>query len=154
MVAIKIFRLPDSDHNVALPARSMPHAAGIDLRANLKNDDRNEGLSIPARSRRLIPTGVAIVLPDGYEGQIRPRSGLALRRGITVLNSPGTVDSDYRGEVCVVLINHSDHEFVVGHGDRIAQLVVSKVERVTLELSEELPRSTRGKRGFGSTGTR
>jgi dUTP pyrophosphatase len=102
--------------------------------------------------RALIPTGLALEVPSGYEGQIRPRSGLALQNGVTVLNSPGTIDADYRGEIKVLLVNFGEHPFAVKRGARIAQLVVSRVERVVLLESDDLSSSARGSRGFGSTG--
>ena len=102
--------------------------------------------------RKLIPTGLFIALPIGYEVQIRPRSGLALKHGITVLNSPGTIDSDYRGEIGVILINLSHEKFIIKSGERIAQMVISKHEQVKWEVTESLPKSNRGEKGFGSTG--
>ncbi len=102
--------------------------------------------------RKLIPTGLFIALPQGYEAQIRPRSGLAIKYGITVLNSPGTIDSDYRGEIGIILINLSNKRFVVNSGDRIAQMVISKHEQIKWEVIESLPKSNRGEKGFGSTG--
>ena len=102
--------------------------------------------------RKLIPTGLFIALPKGYEAQIRPRSGTAIKYGITVLNSPGTIDSDYRGEIGIILINLSNKRFIVNSGDRIAQMVISKYEQIKWELTESLPKSNRGEKGFGSTG--
>ncbi len=128
-----------------LPAKTSDGAAGYDLRAA-------EAVVVPLGARVLVPTGFAIALPEGWEGQVRPRSGLALHHGVTVLNAPGTVDCDYRGEVGVVLINHGDAAFSVARGDRIAQLVLAPVATVTLEETDILPPETRNMGGFGSTG--
>jgi len=130
-----------------LPSYHSALAAGLDLRANL-----SDKIVIYPMERKLIPTGLFIALPQGYEAQIRPRSGLAIKYGITVLNSPGTIDSDYRGEIGIVLINLSNERFVVNSGDRIAQMVISKHEQIKWEVLESLPKSNRGKKGFGSTG--
>ncbi|HPY81050.1 MAG TPA: dUTP diphosphatase [Bacteroidales bacterium] len=136
-----------SEHN--LPEYSSASAAGLDLRANTK-----EQLTINPGERVVVPTGLIIEIPNGYEGQIRPRSGLAASYGITVLNSPGTVDADYRGEVKVILINLSDKPFVINNGDRIAQLVIAKFEKIEWEAVDatSLSVSKRGEQGFGSTG--
>jgi dUTP pyrophosphatase len=132
-----------------MPSYQSEHAAGLDLMAALaEGDDR----ILKPGERALIPTGLAIELPIGFEGQIRPRSGLAAKEGVTVLNSPGTIDADYRGEIGVILINHGSGPFTVSRGARIAQLVVSRVERVILVESDELSGTHRGERGFGSTG--
>jgi dUTP pyrophosphatase len=130
-----------------LPEYSTQHAAGMDLRANLNKEVIMEPLE-----RQLIPTGLFIELPIGYEAQVRPRSGLALKRGITVLNSPGTIDADYRGEVMVILINLSSEKFVIQHGERIAQMIVAAHETVNWEKVEVLDDTTRGEGGFGHTG--
>lgn len=130
-----------------LPAYSTLHAAGMDLVANLK-----EPVIIKPMERVLIPTGLFIELPVGYEAQIRPRSGLALKKGITVLNSPGTIDADYRGEIGIILINLSEEVFVVSNGDRICQMVVAKHETVQWDLCESLNDTSRGEGGFGHTG--
>ncbi len=130
-----------------LPAYETIHASGMDLKANL-----NEPVTIPAGEWKLIPTGLFIELPPGYEAQVRPRSGLAFHHGITVLNAPGTIDADYRGEIKVILINHSRQNFIIRDGDRIAQLVVARHEQVQWCLSSELKESGRGSGGFGSTG--
>lgn len=122
-------------------------SAGIDLKAN-----NQEEIIIKANESKLIPTGIAMALPIGYEAQIRPRSGLALKHSITVLNTPGTIDSDYRGEVGVILINHSKKDFIVEQGMRIAQMVISKYEKVDIEFVSNLPETIRGEGGFGSTG--
>ncbi|WP_114860261.1 dUTP diphosphatase [Azospirillum brasilense] len=130
-----------------LPAYATEHAAGMDLLAALA-----EPVVLEPGRRALIPTGVAFALPDGYEAQVRPRSGLALKHGVTVLNSPGTIDADYRGEVGVILINHGDQPFTVERGQRIAQLVIARYERAAWAESAALPDSARGAGGFGSTG--
>ncbi len=130
-----------------LPAYATAGSAGMDIRANLQ-----EPVLLQSLQRRLVPTGLYIELPAGYEAQIRPRSGLALHHGITCLNSPGTVDSDYRGEIKVILINLSSEPQQLQHGDRIAQMVISKVEQVDLQRAESLNESTRGEGGFGHTG--
>ncbi|MFC5358567.1 dUTP diphosphatase [Azospirillum himalayense] len=130
-----------------LPAYATEHAAGMDLLAALA-----EPVVLEPGRRALIPTGVAFALPDGYEAQVRPRSGLALKHGVTVLNSPGTIDADYRGEVGVILINHGDQPFTVERGQRIAQLVIARYVRAAWAESAALPDSARGTGGFGSTG--
>lgn len=138
-----------------LPTYSTEYSAGMDIRANLKNDEENdEIISIAPGERVLIPTGLYIQLPYGYEAQIRPRSGLALKYGITVLNTPGTIDADYRGEIGVCLINHSNDTFDVHHGDRIAQIVFAKVEQAALVEVSELVNTKRGDGGFGHTGVK
>lgn len=130
-----------------LPLYQSVSAAGLDLKAAVSGK-----ILLAPMERKLIPTGLFIALPERYEAQIRPRSGLALKYGITVLNSPGTIDSDYRGEIRVLLINLSNQEFTVNSGDRIAQMIISKHEQIKWELVESLPKSRRGEKGFGSTG--
>ncbi|MEI6677833.1 MAG: dUTP diphosphatase [Mariniphaga sp.] len=130
-----------------LPQYSTQHAAGMDLRANLQ-----EEVSLAPLERKLIPTGLFIEIPVGYEAQVRPRSGLALKKGITVLNSPGTIDADYRGEIMVILINLSAEKFVIEHGERIAQMVFAAHETVNWETVELLEDTIRGDGGFGHTG--
>lgn len=130
-----------------LPAYATLHAAGMDLRANL-----NESITLKPLERKLIPTGLFIELPVGYEAQIRPRSGLALKKGITVLNSPGTIDADYRGEIGVILINLSNEDFEIVDGERICQMVVAAHEQVEWTAVEELGETERGAGGFGHTG--
>ena len=133
----------------ALPQYSTPSSAGMDLRANLA-----EPITLKPLERRLIPTGIHIELPEGYECQIRPRSGLALKHGITVLNTPGTIDADYRGEIGVILINLSSEPFVVNNGERICQMVVARHATVEWEATVELSESERGEGGFGHTGVK
>ena len=130
-----------------LPRYATPQSAGMDVRANI-----DEAVVLRPLERAMIPTGLYIELPAGYEMQIRPRSGLAAKHGITVLNSPGTIDADYRGEIRVILVNLSNEEFRIEAGERIAQMVVARHEQVEWELSEELAESERGAGGFGSTG--
>ena len=133
--------------NNALPAYETAHAAGLDIRAHL-----TEAISIAPMQRHLIPTGLFIELPIGYEAQIRPRSGLAFKNGITVLNSPGTIDADYRGEIKVLLINFSDQVFVVEPGERIAQMVLAAHAQITWEEVTVLSETARGEGGYGHTG--
>jgi dUTP pyrophosphatase len=130
-----------------LPEYATPLAAGLDLKANLE-----EPVVLKPLQRSLVPTGLFIELPGGFEAQIRPRSGLAFKNGITVLNSPGTIDADYRGEVKVLLVNLSDADFTINDGERIAQMVVARHEQVEWQTSENLGDSARGTGGFGSTG--
>lgn len=147
-VVLKVKRLPHAE-GIPLPSYATPHSSGLDLRAAI-----SEPVKIKPFERVVIPTGLIIEIPEGYEGQVRPRSGLALKKGITVLNSPGTIDSDYRGEVKVILINLGNEEVVIERGDRIAQLVISPVQRVEVVEVEELTETIRGEGGFGSTGTK
>ena len=130
-----------------LPDYSTRHSAGIDLRAHL-----NEDIIIEPMERILVPTGLFIELPEGYEAQIRPRSGLAIKSGITVLNTPGTIDSDYRGEIMVIMINLSKESFIVKNGDRICQMIIAKHERAEFIEVRELNQTKRGQGGFGHTG--
>jgi len=142
-VLIKIIN--HSDNNA--PKYATPGSSGMDIRANLQH-----AITLRSLQRQMVPTGLFIELPDGYEAQVRPRSGLANKQGITCLNSPGTVDSDYRGELKVILINLSEEEQVINHGDRIAQLVFSKVEKIKWQPVHQLNETTRGEGGFGHTG--
>ena len=130
-----------------LPTYATALSAGMDLRANIDED-----ITLLPMQRQLVPTGLHIALPEGYEAQIRPRSGLALKHGITVLNTPGTVDADYRGEIMVLLINFSNEPFIVKDGERIAQMIVAKHEQVSFELTETLDETERGAGGYGHTG--
>ncbi|MBR2249931.1 MAG: dUTP diphosphatase [Prevotella sp.] len=130
-----------------LPAYATPQSAGMDLRANLDSP-----VELQPMQRRLIPTGLYIALPPGFEAQVRPRSGLALKHGITVLNSPGTIDADYRGEIGVLLVNLSQEPFVVNDGERIAQMVIARHEQVTFDLVNQLDETERGTGGYGHTG--
>ena len=140
---IKIVNL--SHH--ALPQYATALSAGLDLRANLEED-----ITLQPMERRLVPTGLSIALPEGYEAQVRPRSGLALKHGITLLNTPGTIDADYRGEIGVIMVNLSDTPFNIADGDRIAQLVIARYEQAEWEAVEALDSTERGDGGFGHTG--
>lgn len=131
----------------ALPAYATAQSAGMDLRANI-----DQSITIAPLERKLIPTGLYMALPAGYEAQVRPRSGLAIKKGITVLNSPGTIDADYRGEVCVILINLSNEPFEIQDGERIAQMVITRHEQPELVEVETLDETERGTGGFGHTG--
>ena len=130
-----------------LPAYQTAGAAGLDIRANLE-----EPIVLAPLQRTLVPTGLFLEIPEGYEVQVRPRSGLAAKHGITVINAPGTIDSDYRGELKVPIVNLSDESFTIAHGERIAQMIFAKYERVTFQQVEELSDTQRGTAGFGSTG--
>lgn len=144
--------LANFDRALGLPDYATDGAAGLDIRACLVEAERERGMPLPPQGRALVPTGFAIALPEGHEGQLRPRSGLAARHGITLLNSPGTIDADYRGEVRVLLINHGPETWWVAHGERVAQLIVVPVTRVQPVEAEELDDTGRGEGGFGSTG--
>jgi len=145
---VPLQRLPHG-RDLPLPRYASEDAAGLDLLAAIESP-----IELAPGARKLIPTGISIALPQGYEAQIRPRSGLALKHGIGLLNSPGTIDADYRGEIGVILINHGEAPFAVTRGDRIAQLVVAHVTRLAWVEADTLPDSARGKSGFGSTGKR
>lgn len=141
-----------ADQAVALPAYETAGAAGADLRANLLPEDRASGFIIDPMQRVIIPTGIRLAIPAGYEMQIRPRSGLAVKFGITLPNTPGTIDSDYRGPLGVALINMGHEPYTVYHGDRIAQAVIAPVMQASFQMVEALDETTRGSGGFGSTG--
>lgn len=143
-----IKRLPHSQ-GLPLPKYMSDHAAGMDLYAAVEAE-----LIISPGVWKLVPTGLQIAIPEGYEAQVRPRSGLALKQGISVLNTPGTVDADYRGEVGVILMNHSKEDLIVRRGDRIAQMIINKIEHVVIEEVPELPSTDRGEGGFGHTGVK
>ena len=143
MVQIKVV----NKGNQPLPKYQTSQSAGMDLRANIDTP-----VLIKPLDRKLIPTGLHIALPEGYEAQIRPRSGLAIKKGITVINTPGTIDPDYRGDIGVVLVNISNEDFVVQPGDRIAQMVINKFEQAEFEVVEELDETERGEGGYGHTG--
>ena len=145
---VKVVRLPHG-RDLPLPAYQSAGAAGMDLLAAV-----DQPLALKPGARVLVPTALVLELPRGFEAQVRPRSGLAMRHGITVLNSPGTIDSDYRGEVQVLLVNLGDQPFTIQSGERIAQLVVQRVERAQLVASNRVSATTRGAGGFGSTGTK
>ena len=145
-VKIRIKRLR-KDQSIPLPQYMTHGSSGMDLFAFLEKE-----LTVNPGERKLIPTGISVAIPYGFEGQIRPRSGLAIQHGIGVVNSPGTIDSDYRGEVCVLLINFDNSPFTVHHGDRIAQMVISRVFQAIFEEVDELPSTQRQEGGFGHTG--
>jgi len=145
-IILRIQQLPDA-RDLPPPAYMSDLAAGMDLRAAVSST-----LTLAPGEFALVPTGIRIAVPAGYEGQVRPRSGLAAKHGIGLVNAPGTIDADYRGEVCVVLINHGKEPFVVRRGDRIAQLVVCPVARAQVELADDLDDTGRGDGGFGHTG--
>ena len=149
---VEIRRLEGADPAVPLPGYETGQAAGMDLRANFDAPRRGEGVTLHPGERALIPAGFAIALPRGYEMQVRPRSGLALKHGIMLVNSPGTIDADYRGPVGVILLNAGAGPFAVGHGERIAQLVLAPVFRTVWRPVEALDGTARGSGGFGSTG--
>lgn len=132
-----------------LPEYATSQSAGLDLRANIESP-----VTLKPLERRLIPTGLRIALPEGYEAQVRPRSGLALKHGITVLNTPGTIDADYRGELMVLLVNLSNEDFIINEGERIAQMIIAKYETVTWEPAEVLDETERGEGGYGHTGVK
>lgn len=144
-VIVAIHKLPGNE-DLPLPRYMTEHSAGLDLFAAIRKD-----VELGPGQREMIPTGLAISLPEGYEAQIRPRSGVAWQHGITLVNSPGTIDADYRGEIGILLINHGERAFIVHRGDRIAQMVVQRVCRVQWDLQNELGRTSRGGGGFGHT---
>jgi dUTP pyrophosphatase len=144
-VQLRVRRVGDRGPPLELPAYQTPHAAGLDLRAD-------EAFALAPGERRLVPTGLAVEIPEGYEGQVRPRSGLAVRHGLALVNAPGTIDADYRGELCVVLVNLGSEPFAAARGERIAQLVIAPVARAEVVLAGALGETGRGSGGFGSTG--
>lgn len=148
MVNVPVVILPHAS-DLALPAYATEQSAGMDLLAAIETP-----ITLAPLERKLIPTGLSIALPDGYEAQVRPRSGLALKSGISIVNAPGTVDADYRGEIGVILINLSDQPFTIERGMRIAQMVIAPYTRIRWNQVQALPESDRGAGGFGSTGTR
>ncbi|MFL4468931.1 dUTP diphosphatase [Tateyamaria armeniaca] len=148
-VVLTLMRVAGSDASIPLPAYETPGAAGADLRANFPGQT---GITLAPAQRALIPTGLAMAIPQGFEVQVRPRSGLALKHGIALVNSPGTIDSDYRGEVGVIVLNTSDAPFEITHGMRIAQMVVAPVVQAAFTLADSLDETDRGAGGFGSTG--
>ena len=139
-------RIINKSHH-PLPAYATPQSAGMDLRANIQSP-----ITLNPLERKLIGTGLYMALPEGYEAQVRPRSGLALKHGLTVLNSPGTIDADYRGEIMVLLVNLSDTPFVVNDGERIAQMVIARHEQASFEIVDTLDETERGAGGYGHTG--
>ncbi len=152
-VSVGILRMPHHDPELPLPAYATDGAAGMDLCACLAPADRAAGLTLAPGARALVPSGLAVEIPPGHEIQVRPRSGLALRHGLTLLNSPGTIDSDYRGELGVILVNLGQEPVAITHGMRIAQLILAPVARIAWSEPDALAASARGAGGFGSTGT-
>ena len=152
MPKIHFKRLNGYDASVPLPAYETAGAAGADIRASFL-ENRNSGRTLGPGERTLVPTGLAVELPQGYEMQIRPRSGLALKHGISLVNSPGTIDADYRGPIGIILINHGQDDVHISHGDRVAQIVISPVVQAEFSVVDELDQTDRGDDGFGSTGT-
>lgn len=151
---IQVLREDWADLLVPLPSYETAGSAGADVRANLRPEDRLTGFILAPMQRAVVPTGVRIEIPAGYEVQVRPRSGLALKYGISLPNTPGTIDSDYRGPLGVLLINYGTEPFVIGHGDRIAQLIVAPVVQAVFSEVGALAATERGAGGFGSTGRR
>lgn len=151
-VVIKTLREDWADPSIALPAYETAGAAGADLRANLPSEDRAVGITLAPMQRLIVPTGLRVEIPQGFEMQVRPRSGLALKHGITLPNTPGTIDSDYRGPLGVALINVGTEPYTIQHGDRIAQAVIAPVVQGRFVTVETLSETTRGDGGFGSTG--
>jgi dUTP pyrophosphatase len=149
---IAVSLLDHFDPALPLPAYATAGAAGMDLRASLRPEERAKGIKLPSLGRALVPTGLAMAIPPGFEGQVRPRSGLAARHGVTLTNGPGTIDSDYRGEIMVLMINLGSETFTVRHGERIAQMVIAPVAQATVTPVGHLPGTARGAGGFGSTG--
>jgi dUTP pyrophosphatase len=141
-----------ADAALGLPSYATPGAAGADIRANLKPEDRETGFTLDRMHRATVPTGLRVEIPPGYEVQVRPRSGLALKHGITLPNTPGTIDSDYRGPLGVLLINLGAEPYTIHHGDRIAQLIVAPVVQARFQAANSLTGTARGEGGFGSTG--
>jgi dUTP pyrophosphatase len=149
---VRVVRVESADRDIPLPRYETGGAAGMDLFANFGPDRRKRGVTLMPNGRALIPTGIKMAIPRGFEGQVRPRSGLALKHGITVANAPGTIDSDYRGQVGVILINLGTETHEINHGDRIAQLVLAPVTHIEWVETQTLDETERGSGGFGSTG--
>lgn len=152
MVTVAVSWTDEADRALGLPRYETEGAAGADIRANFGDSLRRDGVTLAPGARALIPTGLRLEIPLGFEVQLRPRSGLALKHGITLPNSPGTIDSDYRGPLGVIVMNAGTEPFHVGHGDRIAQMIVAPVVQARFELAEDLSATQRGDGGFGSTG--
>lgn len=154
MTVLKLLWEDWADRSLGLPAYETPGSAGADIRANLMPEDRESGFTLDPMHRAVVPTGLRVEIPAGFEMQIRPRSGLALKHGITLPNTPGTIDSDYRGPLGVALVNLGAEPYTIRHGDRIAQMVVAPVIQVSFQVVEALSDTARGAGGFGSTGKR
>ena len=153
MVPVRVLRDDGFDPDVPLPSYETAGSAGADVRANLAEADRDSGITLSPGARALVPTGLRVEIPEGFEIQVRPRSGLALKHGISLPNTPGTIDSDYRGPLGVIVINHGSEPFNIEHGMRIAQLVLAPVVTASFKEVSALDASARGAGGFGSTGT-
>lgn len=152
MVTVAVSWTEEADRALGLPGYETDGAAGADIRANFGDGLRRDGVTLAPGARALIPTGLRLEVPVGFEVQLRPRSGLALKHGITLPNSPGTIDSDYRGPLGVIVMNAGNAPFHVGHGDRIAQMIIAPVVQARFEVVEDLSQTQRGDGGFGSTG--
>ncbi|MBF9029102.1 dUTP diphosphatase [Rhodobacterales bacterium HKCCE3408] len=151
-ITIEIIREDWADTHVPLPSYATAGSVGLDLRANLSKEDREEGYTLEPLERMVVPTGLRVAIPEGYEMQIRPRSGLAITHGVTVINAPGTIDADYRGPLGVILCNMGKKPYNIGHGTRIAQAIVAPVARASYVQVAALSPTPRGAGGFGSTG--
>lgn len=149
---VSVMREPWADPDVPLPRYATPGAAGADIRANLPMEQRQTGLTLSPMQRLLVPTGLRLQIPPGFEVQVRPRSGLSLKHGLTLPNTPGTIDSDYRGPVGVPMVNLSERPYIIRHGERIAQIVVAPVLQARFAVVDTLDETDRGSGGFGSTG--
>ena len=154
MLEVAVSWTKEADKDLGLPKFETDGAAGADLRANFNTEFRSSGLSLAPLQRELIPTGLCFEIPNGMEGQLRPRSGLALKHGLTLLNAPGTIDSDYRGSIGLIMINMGEFEFKITHGMRIAQIVFAVTLNVQFKVSKNLSQTIRSNSGFGSTGTK
>ncbi len=152
MEVLRVIRTGYADPAIPLPAYETAGAAGMDLRVNFPPETREKGLVLAAGQRALLPTGLKFEIPEGFEVQVRPRSGLAFKHGITLVNAPGTIDSDYRGEVGILLINHGNEPVIIKHGERVAQMVFAAVTRCEIVETKSLTQTGRGEGGFGSTG--
>ena len=153
MLEIAVSWTKEADQGLGLPKFETGGAAGADLRANFNTEFRASGVSLAPLQRELIPTGLCFEIPTGVEGQLRPRSGLALKHGLTLLNSPGTIDSDYRGPIGLIIINMGEFDFKITHGMRIAQIIFAETLKVHFKVSKNLSQTMRSNSGFGSTGT-
>tara|TARA_B100001057_G_scaffold341743_1_gene342611 strand:+ start:446 stop:910 length:465 start_codon:yes stop_codon:yes gene_type:complete len=154
MLEVAVSWTNEADQDLGLPKLETDGAAGADLRANFNTELRLSGITLAPLQRELIPTGLCFEIPTGVEGQLRPRSGLALKHGLTLLNSPGTIDSDYRGPIGLIIINMGEFDFKITHGMRIAQIIFSETLKVQFKVSKNLSQTMRSNRGFGSTGTK
>jgi dUTP pyrophosphatase len=154
MLKVAVSWTKEADQDLGFPKFETEGAAGADLRANFSVELRSKGVSLAPMQRVFIPTGLRFEIPDGLEGQLRPRSGLALKHGLTLLNAPGTIDSDYRGPIGLIMINMGEFEFAISHGMRVAQIVFASTLKVQFQISKNLRQTQRSSSGFGSTGTK